>query len=305
VIFAASPCLPGSNLNDLRVCIWVCAVFRVSDASFNYEEAAKYCEGKSMTLASIYTAEELAEARAAIKAKGIDKAITSAFADGAGWKWREKTEYWTYERFPLNTGKVTDQADPKVEGFVGMYSLHGDGDFVWDADGREEKHPALCRVEAPSPVCDGDSRPFMLADTWSILCVSNAVYPSRSVADCVLNKTWDQLISMQYVSNVHVPPYEPLFYTGSLGESITKGVYETWVCVLEHPCVEDKNDMPCFTYNEMQNTFVPWGLNSDLHMVRPRNYRPVAHDHHHHHHRTVKRSSQGFLHQTHRARGTF
>ena len=124
----------------------VCAGFHVSDASFNYEEAAMYCESKKGTLASIYTTEELAEARAVIRAKGIDKAITSAFADGTGWKWREKTEYWKYEEFPFNTGKVTDQFDPRVEGFVGMYSLHGDGDFIWDADGREEKHPALCRA---------------------------------------------------------------------------------------------------------------------------------------------------------------
>jgi hypothetical protein len=121
--------------------------FHVSDASFNYEEAAMYCEEKSMTLASIYTAEELAEARAVIKAKGIDKAITSAFADGTGWKWRDQTEYWKYDEFPLNTGQVTDQTDPKVEGFEGMYSLRGDGGFVWDADGREEKHPALCRIK--------------------------------------------------------------------------------------------------------------------------------------------------------------
>ena len=134
----------------------VCAGFHVSDASFNYEEAAMYCESKSSTLASIYTPEELAVTRAVIKAKGIDKAITSAFADGTGWKWREKTEYWKYDEFPLNTGKVTDQADPKVEGFVGMYSLHGDGDFVWDADGWEEKHPALCRINAHHlRTCDG------------------------------------------------------------------------------------------------------------------------------------------------------
>ena len=118
--------------------------FHVSDASFNYEEAAKYCGGKSMTLASIYTAEELAEARAVIKAKGIDKAITSATADGIGWKWREKTEYWTHDKFPLNTGDVTDGADGN---FQGMYSLWGDGDFVWDADDLHEKHPALCRVD--------------------------------------------------------------------------------------------------------------------------------------------------------------
>ena len=146
----------------------VCAGFHVSDASFNYEEAAMYCESKSSTLASIYTAEELAEARAAIKAKGIDKAITSAFADGTGWKWREKTEYWKYDEFPLNTGKVTDMADPKGWS-EGMYSLHGDGDFIWDADGREEKHPALCRIKKATPPpddgCVDDPMGYVAADS--------------------------------------------------------------------------------------------------------------------------------------------
>jgi hypothetical protein len=133
---------PSSHGQQRRLLQTSLSGFHVSDASFNYDGAGTYCKGKSMTLASIYTAEELAEARAVIKAKGVDKAITSATADGIGWKWRGGTEYWTHDKFPLNTGDVTDGADGN---FQGMYSLHGDGDFVWDADGLHEKHPALCR----------------------------------------------------------------------------------------------------------------------------------------------------------------
>ena len=92
----------------------VCAGFHVSDASFNYEEAAKYCESKSSTLASIYTPEELAVARAVIKAKGIAKAITSATADGTGWKWRDETEYWTYDKFPLKAAPGAAFEHPAV-----------------------------------------------------------------------------------------------------------------------------------------------------------------------------------------------
>ena len=166
--FASAPaCQDRTFVMCVCAHMCVCAGFHVSDDSFNYEEAAKYCESKSSTLASIYTAEELAEARAAIKAKGIDKAITSAFADGTGWKWREKTEYWKYDEFPLNTGKVTDMADPKGWS-EGMYSLHGDGDFIWDADGREEKHPALCRIKEATTPPTGAMSTFYLSASFSL-----------------------------------------------------------------------------------------------------------------------------------------
>ena len=45
---------------------------------------------------------------------------------------------------------------------------------------------------------------------------------------------------------------------GGMGKLRTVDEYEVWVCVRDHPCVDDENDMVCFTYNEKHNTFVPW-----------------------------------------------
>ena len=90
-----------------------------------------------------------------------------------------------------------------------------------------------------------------------------------------------------------------VFHTGALGKLMTVNEYEVWVCVRENPCVDDENDMVCFTYSEMHNVvcftysemhifvpwgslvsdmvcftysemhiFVPWGLNSVLRMVK-------------------------------------
>ena len=116
---------------------------QVSSASMTYDEGVAHCAASGSTLAAIYDTSELATARAAISAAGVEKAITSASSDGSGWAWHG-TERWEEGGFPLNTGQVTDQR----EGAAGhIYSLHrSESDFVWDADGRGERHPVLCRL---------------------------------------------------------------------------------------------------------------------------------------------------------------
>ena len=113
-----------------------------------YDEGVAHCAASGSTLAAIYDTSELAAARAAISAAGVEKAITSASSDGSGWAWHG-TERWEEGGFPLNTGQVTDQR----EGMAGhIYSLHRSEDgFVWDADGRDERHPVLCRLSPPPP----------------------------------------------------------------------------------------------------------------------------------------------------------
>ena len=108
-----------------------------------YDEGVAHCAASGSTLAAIYDTSELAMARAAISAAGVEKAITSASSDGSGWAWHG-TERWEEGGFPLNTGQVTDQR----AGMAGhIYSLHrSEDDFVWDADGRDERHPVLCRL---------------------------------------------------------------------------------------------------------------------------------------------------------------
>ena len=61
---------------------------------------------------------------------------------------------------------------------------------------------------------------------------------------------------------------EGVFHTGGLGELMTVNEYEVWVCVRDHPCLDDENDMVCFTYNEKKTVFVPWGFNSVVRAVK-------------------------------------
>ena len=91
-----------------------------------------------------YTTAELTTARDVIAAAGIEKAITAAESTSTGWTWHG-TDSWESNEFPLNTGDVTDARDCSDGNLV--YSLHGSGDsFVWDADGKTEMHPVLCRA---------------------------------------------------------------------------------------------------------------------------------------------------------------
>merc|ERR1719203_467426 len=101
-----------------------------------------------MSLAAIYDEMELAIARQEIADAGASKAITAASSDGDGWRWLHHDEKWERDGFPYNTGKVEDQADGMADH---VYSLHAAGEFVWDADGRMEEHPVLCRGEGQPP----------------------------------------------------------------------------------------------------------------------------------------------------------
>ena len=59
-----------------------------------------------------------------------------------------------------------------------------------------------------------------------------------------------------------------LYHPGGLGELMTMNEYEVWVCVREHSCVDDENDIVCFTYNEKHTIFVPWGFNGVVRAVK-------------------------------------
>ena len=93
---------------------------QVSSASMTYGEGVAHCAASGSTLAAIYDTSELAAARAAISAAGVEKAITSASSDGSGWAWHG-TERWEEGGFPLNTGQVTDQREGMA---AHIYSLH-------------------------------------------------------------------------------------------------------------------------------------------------------------------------------------
>ena len=67
-------------------------LFTVSDSAMTKRTGAAYCLARGMRLAAIYDETELAEARATISAAGVDKAITAAESNGAGWTWRQHVE---------------------------------------------------------------------------------------------------------------------------------------------------------------------------------------------------------------------
>ncbi len=53
-----------------------------------------------------------------------------------------------------------------------------------------------------------------------------------------------------------------LHTTGGLGQLLVVDKFEVWVCV-SHTC-STQGDRMCFTYSEVDQVFVPWGLKSTL-----------------------------------------
>ena len=139
VDFLFSYRLPNSGAPSL-------GTFSVSSYEMDYDAGIAHCASLGGSLATIHDTAELASARATIAAAGVEKAIVGAESDGNGWTWLGSTR-WDTSGFPLNTGQVIDQQSGAA---VHVYSLHGEGTFVWDAGGRSEEHPVLCRMAGVS-----------------------------------------------------------------------------------------------------------------------------------------------------------
>jgi hypothetical protein len=56
---------------------------------------------------------------------------------------------------------------------------------------------------------------------------------------------------------------EVAFRTAGLGSSAVSPRFEVWMCAWDHPCDVDDSSF-CFAYDEIDQDFVPWGLNSEL-----------------------------------------
>ncbi len=74
---------------------------------------------------------------------------------------------------------------------------------------------------------------------------------------CVENRTWQQLAST----------YSPdAIITGGLG-LISSEAFRVWVCFASHPCLSfvphDQDDMMCYVFNEVEQSWYPWCLNSE------------------------------------------
>ena len=55
--------------------------------------------------------------------------------------------------------------------------------------------------------------------------------------------------------------------TGGLGKLMVEDKYENWWCTTDHMCAPP-GDYMCFVWGEVERRFIPWGLNSELKLVR-------------------------------------
>jgi len=119
---------------------------------------------------------------------------------------------------------------------------------------------ANCFGAAPaefSPdVCLNNGALAFATESGRDMCIPQSIYPSPEVEHCVFGKTWRDVLGSR-----------ALFATGGLGKRLCPE-WEVWVCAAAHPCVEREDDWTCFTYSERHKVFVPWGLNSALHVMR-------------------------------------
>jgi hypothetical protein len=61
--------------------------------------------------------------------------------------------------------------------------------------------------------------------------------------------------------------FEAISRTGGLGKLMVEDKYENWWCTAEHMCAPP-GDFMCYVWGEVERRFIPWGLNSELKLVR-------------------------------------
>ncbi len=61
--------------------------------------------------------------------------------------------------------------------------------------------------------------------------------------------------------------FESTSRTGGLGKLMVEDKYENWWCTTDHMCAPP-GDYMCFVWGEVERRFIPWGLNSELKLVR-------------------------------------
>lgn len=90
-------------------------------------------------------------------------------------------------------------------------------------------------------------------------CLPKPLVPVVEISECFLNYTWDDLILNEFPTRANTD-----FKTGGLGHLMVKGNFEVWLCERNHTCVNDPKDFFCFTYDERNAVFYPWGSMSNL-----------------------------------------
>jgi hypothetical protein len=77
---------------------------------------------------------------------------------------------------------------------------------------------------------------------------------------CSLRLSWSQIAVLQRSNPDDIR-------TGGLGQLMVPGRYEVWLCQFSHWCANGTDPM-CFVFSEVQKDFVPWGLNSQVQLVK-------------------------------------
>jgi cysteine-rich repeat protein len=135
---------------------------------------------------------------------------------------------------------------------------------------------ALCLVE-PGASCDGASRekgPSVCSGGSGEASCSNRCLvevPQNRMnwgqdpryLRCTLPLTWKEIHQARF-SNCSLS-----YKTGGLGNLQDVEAFESWLCAHDHPCASNYpwDTYFCFVYDEMRQTFIPWGENAELHLV--------------------------------------
>eukprot|EP00960_Hanusia_phi_P034221 750928-Hanusia_phi.AAC.2 len=81
---------------------------------------------------------------------------------------------------------------------------------------------------------------------------------SELYSHCQLMHTWDDIIQGANSQR---------FKTGGLGKLMVDK-FESWVCEKNHSCAAADDPYFCFVYHEVNQTFLPWGPNKDLSLLK-------------------------------------
>jgi hypothetical protein len=78
---------------------------------------------------------------------------------------------------------------------------------------------------------------------------------------CIETRSWEMIAN--YYKN-----FRDHFSSGSLGD-LSDEVFFSWACFRGHPCLSElgalsPTDAMCYVYNEIENTWFPWGIKSEI-----------------------------------------
>ena len=125
-------------------------------------------------------------------------------------------------------------------------------------------HPRSATAYASNLGCSSSLTLECLDDVLTTLNEKLKDLPSWGSASpyvtCTAGVTWRDILKERSFYEIHSR-------TGGLGYLMQAEKYENWWCVDTHICAPP-GDHFCFVWDEVHRQFVPWGLNSELKLIR-------------------------------------